>query len=151
MPVIFILTFGNTDTAVRILRRACEGGMTYFDTARAYSDSEEKMGIAFEGMRDRIFIATKTQATDPDKFRSDLETSLKMLRTDYIDVYQFHCVNRCYAPGDGTGMYECMLEAKQQGKIRHIGITVSRRHKDKQLCTYVSAFKTRSIGSMTQR
>ncbi|MBR1913933.1 MAG: aldo/keto reductase, partial [Lachnospiraceae bacterium] len=113
----------DTDTAIRILRRAYEGGMTYFDTARAYSDSEEKMGIAFEGMRDRIFIATKTQATDPDKFRSDLETSLKMLRTDYIDVYQFHCVNRCYAPGDGTGMYECMLEAKQQGKIRHIGIT----------------------------
>ncbi|MBO6146075.1 MAG: aldo/keto reductase [Lachnospiraceae bacterium] len=113
----------DTDTAIRILRRAYEGGMTYFDTARAYSDSEEKMGIAFEGMRDKIFIATKTQATDPDKFRSDLETSLKMLRTDYIDVYQFHCVNRCYAPGDGTGMYECMLEAKQQGKIRHIGIT----------------------------
>ncbi len=113
----------DTDTAVRILRRAYEGGMTYFDTARAYSDSEEKMGIAFEGMRDRIFIATKTMATDPDKFRSDLDNSLKKLRTDYIDIYQFHCVNQCYAPGDGTGMYECMLEAKDQGKIRHIGIT----------------------------
>ncbi len=113
----------DTETAVRILRKAYEGGMTYFDTARAYSDSEEKMGTAFKGMRDKIFIATKTQAKTPDKFRQDLETSLKMLQTDYIDVYQFHCVDQCYAPGDGTGMYECMLEAKDKGMIRHIGIT----------------------------
>ena len=111
------------ETAVRLLRKAYDGGMVYFDTARAYSDSEEKMGEAFEGMRDKIFIATKTMAETPDKFREDLETSLRMLRTDYIDVYQFHCVKQCYAPGDGTGMYEAMLEAKRQGKIRHIGIT----------------------------
>ena len=52
-----------------------------------------------------------------------METSLKNLRTDYVDLYQFHCADQCYRPGDGTGMYECMEEAKRQGKIRHIGIT----------------------------
>ena len=76
--------------AVQILRSAYEGGMRYFDTARAYTDSEEKLGEAFTGMRDKIYIATKTQAKTPEKFREDLDTSLKMLRTDYIDVYQFH-------------------------------------------------------------
>lgn len=113
----------DMDTAVKILHRAYEGGMRYFDTARAYSDSEEKLGAAFEGMREQVFIATKTQAKTPDKFWEDLECSLKMLRTDYIDVYQFHCVSQCYAPSDGTGMYECMLEAKRRGMIRHIGTT----------------------------
>ena len=54
------------EDAVRILRKAYEGGMTYFDTARAYSDSEEKLGEAFRGMRDRIFIATKTHAKTPE-------------------------------------------------------------------------------------
>ena len=113
----------DMDAATAILRRAYEGGMRFFDTARAYSDSEEKLGEAFDGMRDKIFIATKTMANTPEKFWQDLETSLKNLRTDYIDLYQFHCVNQVFAPGDGTGMYECMLEAKAQGKIRHIGVT----------------------------
>ena len=110
-------------TAVDLLHRAYDGGMQFFDTARAYSDSEEKVGAAFEGMREKVYIATKTQAKTPEDFWKDLETSLKYLRTDYIDLYQFHCVKQCYRPGDGTGMYEAMLEAKTQGKIRHIGIT----------------------------
>ncbi len=113
----------DMETSVKILRKAYEGGMTFFDTARAYSNSEEKVGNAFEGMRDKIYIATKTQAKTPEKFWEDLETSLKLLKTDYIDIYQFHMVDRCYRPGDGTGMYECMLEAKKQGKIRHISCT----------------------------
>ena len=113
----------DMNTAVKLLRRAYEGGMTFFDTARAYSDSEEKLGEAFDGMRDRIFISSKTQAKTPEKFWSDLETTLKNLRTDYLDIYQFHCASVCYRPGDGTGMYEAMVEAKKQGKIRHIGIT----------------------------
>ena len=58
-----------------------------------------------------------------EKFWEDLETSLKLLKTDYLDLYQLHCVPQCYRPGDGTGLYEAMLEAKEQGKIRHIGIT----------------------------
>lgn len=121
----------NMETAVEILHRAYDGGMTFFDTARAYSDSEEKIGEAFAGFtgrdgspaRDKIYIATKSTATRPDQLKADLETSLRNLRTDYIDIYQLHCVKQCYRPGDGTGLYETLLEAKAQGKIRHIGIT----------------------------
>ena len=113
----------SKEMAVKLLRRAYEGGMRFFDTARAYSDSEEKVGAAFDGMREKVFIATKTGAKTPEEFWNHLETSLRNLRTDYVDLYQFHCADQCYRPGDGTGMYECMLEAKRQGKIRHIGIT----------------------------
>lgn len=111
------------EDAVALLRAAYAGGMRYFDTARAYSNSEHRVGLAFEGMRDQVFIATKTMGRTPEAFWADLGTSLAELRTDYIDVHQFHCVDQAYAPGDGTGMYECMLEAKAQGKIRHIGVT----------------------------
>lgn len=113
----------STEEAIKILRRAYDGGMTFFDTARAYSDSEVKLGLAFEGMRDKISIASKTMAQTPEKFEEDLNTSLNNLKTDYLDVYQLHCVKQCYAPGDGTGMYEAMEKAKKEGKIRHIGIT----------------------------
>ena len=113
----------STDDAVALARRAYEAGMTFFDTARFYTDSEEKLGNAFEGIRDRIYIASKTMGRTPEAFREQLDTSLKLLKTDYLDIYQFHCVDQCYRPGDGTGMYECMLEAKEQGKIRHIGVT----------------------------
>lgn len=116
----------SIEEGVAILRRAYEGGMRYFDTARAYSDSEEKIGLAFgDGWlnREDVYIATKTQAKTPEKFWADLETSLAKLRTSYIDVYQFHMAAQVWRPGDGSGMYEAMLEAKAQGKIRHIGIT----------------------------
>ena len=113
----------STEMAVKLLRRAYEGGMRFFDTARAYSDSEVKVGEAFDGMREKVFIATKTGAKTPQEVRAQVETSLKNLRTDYIDIYQFHCADQCYRPGDGTGMYECMEELKKEGKIRHIGIT----------------------------
>lgn len=113
----------STEDAVALLRRAYEGGMTFFDTARAYSDSEEKVGIAFEGMRDKVYIATKSTAKTPGQLRAELDTSLRLLKTDHIDIYQLHCVPVCYRPGDGTGMYEVLEEAKKQGKILHIGIT----------------------------
>jgi len=111
------------DEAVKLLHRALDGGITFFDTARAYTDSEEKLGAAFAGMRDRLYIATKTAATKPEGFRADLETSLRTLGTDHVDIYQFHNPGFVPRPGDGSGLYECMLEAKKQGKIRHIGIT----------------------------
>lgn len=111
------------ETAIKILRRAYEGGMTFFDTARAYSDSEEKMGLAFADVRSKINIATKTMAKTPDEMKAQLETSLKNLKTDYVDIYQFHCVDQCYKPGDGTGMYETMEDFKRQGLIKHIGVT----------------------------
>ena len=116
----------SMEDAVGILRRAYEGGIRFFDTARAYSDSEEKLGMAFgDGYlkREDIIIATKTPAKTPDDFWKDLETSLSLLKTDYIDIYQFHLMGQCWREGDGSGMYECMLEAKKQGKIRHIGGT----------------------------
>lgn len=113
----------SKEDAVYLLRKAYDGGMRLFDTARAYSDSEEKVGEAFSGMREKIYITTKTGAKTPEDFWKDLDTSLNKLKTDYIDVYQFHTAPQCFKPGDGTGMYECMLEAKKQGKIRHIGLT----------------------------
>lgn len=111
------------EEAVRLLRMAYDGGMEYFDTARAYTDSEEKLGEAFKGMRDKVVIATKTMATKVEDFWAQLETSLRLLQTDYIDIYQFHNPRHCPRPGDGTGLYEAMEEAKKQGKIRFIGIT----------------------------
>ena len=113
----------DKEQAVKILRKAYDGGIIFYDTARGYTDSEEKLGAAFEGMRDKIYIATKAMPLNPEKLRTDLETSLNNLKTDYIDLYQLHCASQCYRPDDGTGMYEALLEAKTQGKIRHIGIT----------------------------
>lgn len=113
----------DKETAVKLLRRAYDGGMRFFDTARAYSDSEEKLGAAFAGMWDKVFIASKTMAKNPEDFWKHLDTTLRNLKTDHLDLLQFHCVDQCYRPDDGTGMYECMLEAKKQGKILHIGTT----------------------------
>ena len=109
--------------AVYLLQKAFYNGINYFDTARAYTDSEEKMGAAFEYTRDKIIISTKTGAQKAEDFWKDLETSLKMLKTDYIDIYQLHNPAFCPKPGDESGLYDAMVEAKKQGKIRHIGIT----------------------------
>ncbi|MBR4758741.1 MAG: aldo/keto reductase [Lachnospiraceae bacterium] len=114
------------DEAIRILRKAYDGGMRFFDTARAYSDSEEKLGAAFgDGYvkREEIIITTKTPAKTPEDFWKDLDTSLNKLKTDYIDVYQFHLMGECWTPGQENGMYDCMVKAKEQGLIRHIGGT----------------------------
>lgn len=111
------------DEAVRLLRKAYDGGINYFDTARFYTDSEEKIGLALSDVRESIVISTKTMRTDVEGFWRELEESLSLLRTDYIDIYQFHNPPFCPKPGDGTGLYEAMLEAKRLGKIRHIGIT----------------------------
>ena len=113
----------SVEEAGRLLNKAFDHGSTFFDTARAYRDSEEKLGLAFEGIRDKIFIATKTAADTAEEFRRDLEESLRLLKTDYIDLYQFHNPAVCPKPGDGSGLYEAMLEARENGKIRHIGIT----------------------------
>lgn len=118
----------DEEDAVRILKKAYEAGITFFDTARFYTDSEAKLGQAFKGMRDKIYIATKTGATKAEDFWKDLETSLGLLQTDYIDLYQFHNPAFCPKPGDGSGLYEAMLEAKSKGMIRHIGITNHRLH-----------------------
>lgn len=117
-----IQRISNAD-AVALILKAYHSGITFFDTARFYTDSECKLGEAFEGIRDKVSIATKTAATTAEGFWKDLETSLVNLKTDYVDLYQFHNPSFCPKPGDGSGLYEAILEAKAQGKVRHIGIT----------------------------
>ena len=123
----------DDETAVKLLRHAYANGFTFFDTARAYSDSEHKLGLALSQSckidgyeyipREKITIATKSGATTPDRLRRDLERSLNELGCGYIDIYQLHNPSFCPKPGDGTGIYEALLEFKAEGKIKHIGIT----------------------------
>lgn len=113
----------SNEDAVHLIRKAYQAGITFFDTARFYTDSEVKLGEALEGIRDQVYIATKTGAATADAFWKDLETSLHNLKTDYVDLYQFHNPAFCPKPGDGSGLYEAMLQAKEEGKVRHIGIT----------------------------
>ncbi|MGN1177159.1 MAG: aldo/keto reductase [Roseburia sp.] len=117
-----IQRIGDTD-AVKLIQKAYTAGVDFFDTARFYTDSEKKLGLALKDVRDKVYIATKTAAETPEELKEQLETSLRNLQTDYIDLYQFHNPSFCPKPGDGTGLYEAMLEAKAEGKIRHIGIT----------------------------
>ncbi len=111
----------SDEYAAALLRKAYDGGMRFFDTARMYTDSEHKLNLAFSDMREKVFISTKTGAATVEDFWKDLEISLGYL--GYIDIYQFHNPSFCPKPGDGTGLYEAMLQAKTEGKIRHIGIT----------------------------
>lgn len=112
--------------AERILRHAYDRGVTFFDTANAYRDSEEKIGRTFAGMRDKVVIATKTMRRDAKGAAEHLEQSLRMLRTDYIDIYQLHQVAQenvwetVCAPG---GALEALQKAREAGKIRFIGVT----------------------------
>lgn len=106
----------SKEEAGKLVKKAFENGINYFDTARAYSDSEEKMGAALADVRDQVIISTKTAAQDAKEFWKDLEESLTKLQTDYIDLYQFHNPAFCPKPGDGTGLYEAALEAKSREK-----------------------------------
>ncbi len=109
--------------AVKLVRRAFENGITYFDTANAYTDSEEKLGEAFDGIREKVVISTKSGAKDKATVAKHIELSLKRLRTDYIDLFQFHNPAELPNADDPDGPYAAALEAKQKGYIRHIGIT----------------------------
>ena len=102
-----------------------EAGVNYIDTARGYTVSESYLGEALDGIRQDFILATKSMARDKDGFAKDVDTSLANLRTDYIDLYQFHNpslaqLEQIIAPG---GALEAALEAKAAGKIGHIGIT----------------------------
>jgi len=115
------------DESTAILRRAYEGGVTCYDTANGYTTSEERIGIAFEGMRDKVVICTKSGAGTPDALMANLENSLKMMKTDYVDVLQFHNPSFVPMPGGEDGMYDCLKKAQQQGKVRHIGISAHKK------------------------
>lgn len=108
------------DEAVRILRRAYEGGIRFFDTANMYTDSEEKIGAALGDVREDIVISTKSMARDYDTTLRHIQLSLERMRTDYIDLFQFHQVSDW---DELDGPYEAALEAKRRGYIRHIGAT----------------------------
>ncbi|MEG0753883.1 MAG: aldo/keto reductase [Angelakisella sp.] len=118
----------SVEDAGVLLRKAYDHGIRFFDTSRMYTDSEHKICQALRDVRSDIIIATKTPGKTVEEFWRDLDTSLTTLGTDYIDIYQFHNLPFCPKPGDGTGLYEAMLEAKASGKIRHIGITNHRIH-----------------------
>lgn len=114
------------DDSVRVLRYAFERGITFFDTANAYRDSEEKIGKAFDGMRDRVVLASKTLKRDADGAVQQLDNSLRMMKTDYLDLYQLHQVaqeedwQKVTGPG---GALEAVMKAKAAGKVRHVGVT----------------------------
>ena len=112
----------SDEYAVFLLRLAYESGFTFFDTARSYSDSERKIGLAFSslGIRDKITIATKTASVTPEGIYRDIETSLENLKTDYIDIYQLHNPSFCPVENDGSGVYETLAELKKKGKIKHL-------------------------------
>lgn len=112
--------------AVRLIRAAYKGGINFFDTANAYTDSEKKLGLALSDVRENVVISTKSTARDKATVLEHIENSLCMLRTDYIDLFQFHQVTEVPDPNDPDGAYAGALEAKERGWIRHIGVTSHR-------------------------
>ena len=113
------------EEATALIRKLPEYGINYIDTARGYTVSEEYLGIAMEGIRDKFVLATKSMARTREAMEKDIETSLKNLRTDHIDLYQVHNAPPAQmkiVTGEG-GALEALLEAKAAGKIGHIGIT----------------------------
>ena len=138
-------------------RKALDAGVNYMDTARAYRDGEDEkvIGTAIKGQRDRLILATKTAKRDAKGARTELETSLRMLDVDHIDIYQLHHLNtqeereQALAPG---GALEMAQNARDEGLIRFIGVTghdwVQIQHAvdtgffDTVLCWYNCAMKT---------
>lgn len=109
--------------AIALVRFAYDSGINFFDTARTYTDSEEKIGLAMDEIRKDVIIATKSAARNANDLLKDLETSLRALQTDYIDLYQLHNPSFVPQPDGQDGLYNTLLEAKKAGKIRAIGIT----------------------------
>jgi uncharacterized protein len=115
----------SEEDAIKVVKKCYELGINYFDTARGYTTSEERMGKALEGVRDKVYIATKSHAKTAKELRENLATSLKNLRTDYLDLYQLHNVTEdswktVQMPG---GAFEELQKIKEEGIVRHIGVT----------------------------
>ena len=113
----------SREDAVKLVRRAYEAGINYFDTANAYTDSEEKLGEALHDVRQNVVISTKSAGKDKKTVQAHIEQSLRSLRTDYIDLFQFHNPAELPDINDPDGPFAAVLEAKEKGYIRHIGIT----------------------------
>jgi hypothetical protein len=116
----------DEEAAVAVLRRAYESGITFYDTANAYHDSEKKIGHALGDVRDKVILATKTIRRDASGAVEQLDNSLRMMKTDYIDIYQLHQIAQEkdweIVTGSG-GALDAVVKAKEQGKIRYIGVT----------------------------
>ena len=116
----------DAEKTKELVHMAREKGINFIDTARAYTVSEEYLGYALEGIRQDFVLASKTYSRSKEAAAADIETSLKNLRTDYIDLYQIHNpspaeLEQVLAP---DGALAALQEAKAQGKIGHIGITL---------------------------
>ncbi|HOP80748.1 MAG TPA: aldo/keto reductase [Armatimonadota bacterium] len=111
------------EEATRILRKAFDAGINFYDTARSYTDSEEKIGYALSDVRDSIIIATKTPAATRSEVLADLEVSLRNLKTDYIDILQLHNPNPLPDPEDSGSSYAGLVEARERGMVRFIGLS----------------------------
>lgn len=111
------------DEAKKLLLKAYDNEINFFDTARGYTDSEEKIGYALSEVRKDIIIATKTFSQDKKTLFEHLETSLKNMKTDYVDILQLHNPAQLPDPNDPDSTYAGLLEAQKKGMIRFIGIT----------------------------
>jgi aryl-alcohol dehydrogenase-like predicted oxidoreductase len=111
------------EESTALLQYAYEHGVTLFETANIYGTSEERIGIALRHVRDKIVLCTKSFPLSPDKVMANIENSLRMLQTDYIDVFQIHNPSFVPQPGGEDGLYDCLVQAREQGKIRYIGIS----------------------------
>lgn len=117
----------DAEASLSLIRSLVEKGINYIDTAKAYTVSEELIGNAMEalGVRDRFILATKSMARDREGMTRDIETSLAKLKTDHIELYQVHnpSMDQLTAVCSEGGALEALLEAREAGKIGHIGIT----------------------------
>lgn len=109
----------SKEESASLLRLAYERGVNFFDTANYYTDSEEKIGYALQDVRDKIILATKSYTDNLDFVKKNFEQSLRMLKTDYIDIYQLH--NPPNLPDED--LLEFLYKMRDEGKIRYIGIT----------------------------
>jgi len=111
------------DESTALLRKAYENGVTLFDTANAYTTSEERIGAALAGVRKNIVLATKSAPAPPEQLAANIENSLRMMKTDYIDIFQIHNPNKIHRPDGEDGIYDTLLKAKKEGKIRFISLS----------------------------
>lgn len=122
-------TFGRREEARAVIREAVEQGITYFDSARVYSDSEVYYGSVWReepSLRRQIFQTSKSASRDRDSAREDLESSLQRLHTDYLDLWQIHDVRTdgdLEAISGPGGALEAFVAAREEGLVRHIGVT----------------------------
>jgi predicted aldo/keto reductase-like oxidoreductase len=116
----------SEEDAIAVVRRCYELGINFYDTARGYTVSEERIGKALKEVRGKVVFATKTHAQTKDEARKELDTSLRNLKTDYIDIYQLHSVSskeRWDQVSSSNGALEALYQARDEGTILHLGIT----------------------------